>query len=101
MTFKFSGEEQFFESALIGGMRVDGMASAMYVGKMDLEDVHANLFGSCRAIINMLTGEFNIPFDEVDSFILSAVSEALTLEYNNRMSGKSDLQVHKVVKKNI
>lgn len=98
----FTGEIFRMESALISGVMNDEIASPMslYSGKLDLEEVHSALFYANRAVIKILMDEFGIPLDCSEEFLLSAVTEAVTEEYNSRSTGNLDVDVRKVLREN-
>lgn len=90
------------ENALIGG-RVDDISDspiALYCGSLDLDEIHTCLFYINRSVSKLLTDEFGFPIEHAEQFLLSALSEAITQEYNVKISGVSDMDVQKVVKTN-
>lgn len=86
-------ETMTLKGALISGDLDDGIGSptSMYIGMMDLDDIHRALYYANRTVLNILVDEFNIPFEKTDDFLVSAMSEALVKEYNNRALGRTDL----------
>lgn len=98
----FTGEIFRMKSALISGVMNDGTISPMslYSGTLDLEEVHNALFYANRAVIKILMDEFGIPLDCAEEFLGSAVSEAVTEEYNARSQGNMDVDVRKVFREN-
>jgi hypothetical protein len=88
------------KNALVSG-RLDDFAkspTSLYSGLLDLEEIHEAAFYAHRAVLKLLLDEFDFSLDDAESFLLSAVSEAVTKEYNVRVSGISDADVTKVVK---
>lgn len=98
----FTGEIFRLQNALISGVTNDEMKSPMslYSGTLDLEEIHNALFYANRAIIKVLMDEFGIPLDCSEEFLLSAVTEAVTEEYNSRSTGNLDVDVRKVFREN-
>jgi hypothetical protein len=86
-------EVMILKGALISGDLEDGIGSptSMYIGKMDLDYIHRALYYANRTVLRILVDEFGIPLDKTDDFLVSAMSEALVKEYNNSVSGNSDL----------
>src|SRR6476620_12615011 len=97
---EIAGESVELKSALIAGRTNDFYASPLscYAGALDPDELHSALYFAHRAIIRILCDELNVPLDKIDGFLLSALTEALTKEYNNRATGESDLNVSKKVK---
>ena len=87
----YADERLELRNALISGRQVDGSPTSCFIGSIDLDEIHSSLYYSQRAIIRLLTEQFDVPLEEVDSFLLSALAEALTKEYNNRARGESDM----------
>lgn len=98
----FTGEIFRMRSALISGVMNDDLdtPTSLYSGTLDLEEVHTALFYANRAVIKILMDEFGIPLDCSEEFLLSAVSEAVTEEYNARSKGNLDVDVRKVFREN-
>jgi hypothetical protein len=94
----FADERMNLDSALISGRQMDGSPTSCYIGSIDLDEIHSALYYSHRAIIHLLTDKFDVPFEEVDNFLLSALAEALTKEYNNKLKGESDMDVRASMK---
>lgn len=96
----FSEEKFEMKNALISGRNNDffGSPISIYCGALDLEEIHHSLFYIHRAVLKLLLDEFDFPLDECDDFLLSAVSEALTKEWNVRNGMKENVAVNKVVK---
>ena len=87
------------ESALIAGKEADGLSyTAMYMGRLDLDELHNALFYANTGIIKILTEQLEIPLDDCDDFLLSALSEALTREWNVKNGHAPDVNVSKVIK---
>lgn len=97
----FSGEIIELENVLIGGRAAKEPYAPMslYGGKLNLDELHNSLYYINRAVIHLLVNEFEIDLEEVDGFLLSALSESLVKEYNLQSEGRSDANVHKVVSK--
>jgi hypothetical protein len=104
MTIKIQFNNESFEmkNALIAGRNDDyfGSPTSCYIGSLNPDEIHSALYFTHRAVIRLLCDQFNVPLDEVDDFLLSALSEALTKEYNNRIKGEDDMDVRKTVKYN-
>lgn len=96
----FSGETMEFSSALFGGAANDFVNSplSVYCGSLDLDELHNALFYINRTVLKVLIDELEIPLDECDEFLFSAVMEALTKEYNVRHGGNPDMHIRKTVK---
>lgn len=87
------------ESALIAGKEADGRSTtAMYMGRLDLDELHNALFYVNTGVIKILTEQLDIPLDACDDFLLSALSEALTRQYNVKHGHAPDVNVSKVIK---
>lgn len=96
----FPDESFEFKSILISGRvnNPDETPTSAYGGPLDLDEIHTCLFYANRAIIKLLTEEFEIPLETVDEFLFSAISEALTKEWNAQAKGLPDMDVRKVVR---
>lgn len=97
----FTGETFEMRSALISGIAPNQghfMPLSLYSGALDLEELHDAIFYANRAMLKVLMDEFGIPLSNSEEFLLSAVTEAVTAEYNARASGKSDVDIKKVVR---
>ena len=96
----FSDETVLMHSALISGKMDNFLDSytSVYCGPLDLEEIHTALFFMNRAVIKLLVSEFGIWLDSVDDFLLSAMTEALTKEYNVNVSGDSDVEFQKKIR---
>src|SRR5687767_5669051 len=96
----FSGEMLEMKSALIGGRSDDFEESptSLYAGPLDLDEIHTSLFYVNRAVIKLLMDEFSMSMDLAEEFVTSAFTEAFTKEYNVRISGKTDMDVQKIIK---
>ena len=87
------------ESALIAGKESDGRSTtAMYMGRLDLDELHNALFYANTGVLKILTEQLDIPLENCDDFLLSAISEALTREWNVQHGHAPDVNVSKVVK---
>jgi hypothetical protein len=94
----FADEHMTMENALIAGRLADGSPTSCYIGSIHPDEIHSALYYAQRAIIRLMVDQFEVPLDDVDKFLLSALSEALTKEYNNRAKGESDMEVRASVK---
>ena len=88
----FEGERMDLDIMLIGGRDITGRPTSAYIGPLNPDDIHNCLYYANRAIVKLFVEKFHIPFNEVDSFMISALTEALTKEYNDQNSGHSDLE---------
>jgi hypothetical protein len=96
---KFENELINLESALIVGKEVGGTKNtAMYVGSLDFDDIHSVLFYVNTSVLKILTGQMGIDLDDCDDFLLSAMSEAITKEWNVQNGHAQDVEMQKVVK---
>jgi len=87
------------ENALIAGKEADGRSTtAMYMGRLNLDELHNALFYANTGVIKILTEQLDIPLDNCDDFLLSALSEALTREYNVKHGHAPDVNISKVIK---
>lgn len=87
------------ENALIAGKEADDLSStAMYMGRLNLDELHNALFYANTGVIKILTEQLDIPLDACDDFLLSALSEALTREYNVQHGHAPDVNISKVIK---
>ena len=100
MNVMFSGESIDFKSALVSGKVDDNSETptSIYGGPLNLEEIHSALFYANRAVIKLLIEEFSVPLDAVDEFLLSALSEAVTQEWNAQKSGTPDMDIRKIIK---
>ena len=97
----FTGEVIELDSALISGVTSEHDSPlSLYSGRLDLEEIHNALFYANRAILKVMMDEFGIPLANSEDFLLSAVTEAVTAEYNARVSGNIDVDIKKVVRTN-
>jgi hypothetical protein len=103
LTVTFDNEKFNLSSALIGGKIDDfvGNPTSLYCGHLDFDEIHSALYYSNRAVIKILVEQLGVPFSEVDDFLLSALSEAMTKEWNNLNSGESDTESRKIIKRKI
>jgi hypothetical protein len=87
------------ESALITGKEADGLSyTAMYMGRLDLDELHNALFYANTGILKILTEQLDIPLENCDDFLLSAISEALTRQWNVQHGHAPDVNISKVIK---
>jgi hypothetical protein len=87
------------ENALIAGKDADGRSTtALYMGRLDLDELHNALFYANTGVIKILTEQLEIPLDNCDDFLLSALSEALTREWNVQHENAPDVNFSKVIK---
>jgi hypothetical protein len=100
LRIQFADENFELRGALISGKDsgIFGQPISLYCGPLDLDEIHSALYYANRAVVRMLTEEFGVEFDQVDSFLLSAVAECMTKELNVRANGQEDLDVRKSVK---
>lgn len=96
----YTSESFEMESALISGRTNDfiGVPTAVYCGSLDLDEIHSALFYANRAVIMLLRDEFEVSTEECDKFVLSALTEALTKEWNVGRDGNTDVEVRRIVK---
>lgn len=95
---KFDNETLSLESVLIAGKEPDNANVSMYVGPLDLDILHHNLFLINSGVIKILTKELGVNLDNCDEFLLSAITEALVYEWNIQKGKTSDSGSSKVVK---
>jgi hypothetical protein len=87
------------ENALIAGKESDGLSTtALYMGRLDLDELHNALFYANTGVLKILTEQFEIPLENCDDFLLSALSEAFTRELNVQHGHAPDVNVSKVIK---
>lgn len=87
------------ENALIAGKESDGRSTtAMYMGRLNLDELHNALYYANTGVIKILTEQLDIPLDACDDFLLSALSEALIRERNVQHGHAPDVNVSKVIK---
>lgn len=100
MKVTFSGEIIELTSALLSGKVNDrhGTPTSIYGGPLELDEIHSALYYANRTVIRLLTEEFSVALDNVDEFLVSALTEALTKEWNERNSGDSTVDVKKIIK---
>ena len=96
----FTGEEIEMHCALVSGVVTDDKESPMslYSGTLDLEQIHSVVFYANRAVIKILVDEFGIPLENAEEFLISAVTESVTEEFNARVSGNPDVDIRKVIR---
>jgi hypothetical protein len=95
---KFSDETTKLESALIAGKESNGGSISMYVGPLDLDELHHNLFLVNTGVIKILTRELGVKLDDCDDFLISAITEALVYEWNTEKGHVPNPEFSKVVK---
>jgi hypothetical protein len=100
VTVTMGDETMELSCALVSGRMNDvyGMPTSCYAGNLDPDDIHTALYYANRTVIRMLTEEFHVPIEKVDEFLLSALSEALVKEHNNRAKGTDDMDIRKTLK---
>lgn len=87
------------ENALLAGKEADGRTTtAMYMGRLDLDELHNALFYINTGVLKILSEQLEIPLENCDDFLLSAVSEALTKEWNVQNGNVPDVNVSKVIR---
>lgn len=89
----FANEVMEMENALIAGRLTDGSPTSCYMGSIDPDEIHSYLYFTHRAVIRLLVDQMGVPFEKVDDYLVSALSEAMVKEYNNRVRGESDMNV--------
>lgn len=96
---EFQNEIIEMENVLIAGREAhEQLYTAMYGGSLDLDELHNLLFYTQTTVIKILTGQFEIPFERVDDFLLSAMSEAITKEWNVMHGKAPDVDIERVSK---
>ena len=95
---EFETEKMNLDTMLVGGRDVSGRPTSCFIGSLHPEDIHNCLFYANRAIIKLFTEKFHVPFEEAEKFIMSALTEALTKEYNDKITGYSDLEARTEMK---
>lgn len=95
---EFETEKMRLDTMLVGGRDISGRPTSCYIGSLTPEDIHNCLFYANRAIIKLFTEKFDVPFEETEKFIMSALTEALTKEYNDKLKGYSDLEARTEMK---
>ena len=100
MKVSFSGESFELTSALVSGRMTDrhGTPTSLYGGPLELEEIHSALYYANRTVIRLLTEEFSVALEDCDEFIISALTEALNKEWNERNTGDSTVDVKKIMK---
>lgn len=100
MRLIIADEMMTFDNALVSGKLndPDQTPSSLYNGELDLQEIHSALYYANRTVIKLLVEELDVSFEHVDDFLLSAVSEAITKEYNALNKDDSDLDVRKIYK---
>jgi hypothetical protein len=94
----FDNEVLKLESSLVAGKELDGANISMYVGPLDLDILHHNLFLVNSGVLKILTKELGVSLDNCDEFLLSALTEALVYEWNIYKGKVCDSGSSKVVK---
>jgi hypothetical protein len=97
---QFEDERMNLDIMLVGGRDISGHPISAYIGPLNPDDIHTCLYFANRAIIKLFVEKFQIPFDDVDSFMISALTEALTKEFNESRLGYSDIQTRTSIKFN-
>ena len=95
---RFKNEVVRMESALIAGKETGEDCTSMYVGPLNLDEIHKALFLVNTGVLKVLTRELGINLDDCDDFLLSAMSEALTYEWNVQRGKASNTDVPRIVK---
>jgi hypothetical protein len=95
---KFDNDILNLECAIVAGKEQDSANISMYVGPLDLDLLHHNLFLVNSGVIKILTRELGISLDNCDEFLLSALTEALVYEWNLHKGKVSNSETSKVVK---
>jgi hypothetical protein len=97
---QYETERMNLDIMLVGGRDVTGHPTSAYIGPLNPDDIHNCLYYANRAIIKLFVNHFHVPFDDVDNFMISALSEAMTKEYNDHRAGRSDLEARTSIKFN-
>jgi hypothetical protein len=93
------GETYHFESALISGTNEkDGLPVTLFSGRLDIDDIHKLLVYTHRTVVKMLVDHFDIPLENVDSVLYSAMSTALEKEFNIKMGLEVDSDQQRIIK---
>ena len=92
---RFKNEIVRMESALIAGQETRENSTSMYVGPLSLDEIHKALFLVNTGVLKVLTQELDIDLDDCDDFLLSAMSEAITYEWNTRRGKASSPRIIK------
>jgi hypothetical protein len=95
----FKDEFMRMEDILIAGRDVDtGNYTTMFIGDLDLNELHNALFYINTGVIKILTNELGISLDDCDDFMISSISEALTREWNVQRGSYTESGVSRVIK---
>jgi hypothetical protein len=94
----YENERMDLEIMLVGGKTSDGYPTSAYIGPLHPDDIHNCLYFANRAIIKLFANQFKVPWDDIDSFMISALSEAMTKEFNDYKNGHSDLEARTSIK---
>lgn len=95
----FQDEYMQLENALVAGKELDGRTNTtMYMGPLDLDELHNALFYINTGVLKILSEQLEIPLENCDDFLLSAVSEALTKEWNVQNGNAPDVKISKMIK---
>lgn len=95
---RFKDEIIRMESALIAGQESEQNSTSMYIGPLNLDEIHKALFLVNTGVLKVLTRELGIDLDDCDDFLLSAMSEALTYEWNVQRGKASKTDAPRIVK---
>lgn len=95
---RFNGETVRMESALIAGKETRENNTSMYIGPLNLDEIHNALFLVNTGVLKILTRELGVELDDCDDFLLSAMSEALTYEWNAQRGKVPDVDASKVIR---
>ena len=97
---QYETEKMDLDIMLVGGRNTDGYPTSAYIGPLFPDDIHNCLYYANRAIIKLFANQFKVPWDDIDTFMLSALSEAMTKEFNDQRLGRSDLEARTSIKFN-
>jgi hypothetical protein len=95
---KFDNDVLKLDSTLVAGKEHNGSNISMYIGPLDFDLLHHNLFLINSGVIKILTKELGVSLDNCDEFLLSALTEALVYEWNLHKGKVSNSETSKVVK---
>lgn len=86
------------ENALIAGKEIGSNSASMYMGPLNLNELHNALFLINTGVLKILTRELDIDLDDCDDFLLSAISEAITYEWNVQRGQAKNASASKIVR---
>jgi hypothetical protein len=93
------GEKYNLRNALVSGLdEKDGSPVTLYSGNLDIDEIYTLFYYANRTIIKMLVNHFDIPLENADSFLVSAMTEALMKEYKISIGKEPDTDHQKVIR---